>query len=509
MVKQAGVIPLTAVIRVDAGIAIGAGHVVRCLALAVQLRALGWQVRFVCRAHEGHWGLQITELGFALVLLPRNPGPAAPPAEVRWLGTDWQRDALETAECLGRDAPAWLIVDHYGIDRRWEEFVAPHVGQILVIDDLANRSHIAALLVDQNLQSRPDRYDDRVPATCRKLLGPRYAMVHPKFAEQAARQTDRDGQVRRILACVGGVDPKNVLPTLVESWASLASPRPALDVVVGSCSPNLALLQHQCGAVSGCTLHVQSDRMAELMARADLMLCAAGTINWERCCLSLPAVLTQVASNQHENIRLLTRARTGLSIGDAEDLADFPLRNLLQRLVERPSLLRRLGRRGKRLVDGRGAYRVAIAMSADSVSLRRATNSDAEAAWHWRNSDSTRRYFTDPRPIPFEEHVSWWRRTLCADDRSLLIAEAERTPVGVVRLDHDDNVATLSIYLDPTLTALGLGAKIIDAARRWAKEHRAGLCRLRAVINAGNLPSRRAFAAAGFLPQGDQWVREV
>ena len=497
------------VFRADASVAIGSGHVVRCLALAQSLRRLDWDVHFICRDHDGHLGEQITGLGFHLELLPRHIGQNTATSQEAGLGTDWQVDAFETAACLDRLAPTWLVVDHYGLDRRWEEIQASRVCQILVIDDLADRPHAAALLVDQNPQSRPDRYLHHVASDCRKLLGPRYALLRPQFEEAAARQPRRDGRVRRILACVGGSDSKNVLPTLIEAWASLLSPRPALDVVVGDHSPNLEALQRQCSVLHCCTLHIQTDRMAELMAGADLMMCAAGTLNWERCCLSLPAVMIEIAPNQHENLRLLARSRTGIDIGRAETLGQFPLKPLLRRLLERPSLLRLLGGRSQRLVDGRGASRVAAAMSSNHVRLRRATQADAEIAWQWRNSETTRRYSTDPRSIPLPDHLSWWNRAVRAEDRSLLIAETYGSAVGVVRLDHERDRAILSIYLDPSLTGLGLGVKVVDAARRWVKENRVDVCQLLAVIDSRNSASQSAFASAGFTLSGNHWVREV
>ncbi|WP_280154591.1 UDP-2,4-diacetamido-2,4,6-trideoxy-beta-L-altropyranose hydrolase [Piscinibacter sp. XHJ-5] len=503
-----GTLPRRVAFRVDGGTVIGSGHVVRCLALAHELRALGREVHFICRPHDGHLGAAIEAKGFRLHLLPAGDASVAAP-EARWLGADWRQDADETARVLGGVRPEWLVVDHYGIDERWETVQAPHAARLLVIDDLANRPHRAEWLVDQNLQPRPDRYRDRVPAGCRLLLGPRHALLRKAFREQASRLPARDGAVRRMLACVGGADPQGVLPRILDAWQALGPERPALDIAVGAHSPKLALLRARCSALPGCTLHVDSEDIASLMAEADLLVCAAGTINWERCCLALPAVMTEIAANQRDNLRLLARQRTGVSIGRAEALAAADLAALLQRLLARPSLLKRMGQRCARLVDGLGAFRVAAAMSADDVALRPARESDGEAAWAWRNAESTRRYFTDPRPLPLARHLDWWHAAVADPRRSLLIAHLGATGIGVVRLDHEDDAATVSIYLDPALTGLGLGAPLLDAARRWTAERCTGPRRLRAVIDPRNHASRRAFAAAGFHEEGAHWVREA
>ena len=47
----------------------------------------------------------------------------------------------------------WLIIDHYGIDERWEKKLKHCTRKIMVIDDLSNRNHDCDLLLDQNLVS--------------------------------------------------------------------------------------------------------------------------------------------------------------------------------------------------------------------------------------------------------------------------------------------------------------------------------------------------------------------
>lgn len=71
---------------------------------------------------------------------------------------------------------------------------------IMVIDDLADRGHNCDLLLDQNLvEQMHTRYVARIPAACRLLLGPEYALLQPIYAELRDRTPPREGPVRRIL----------------------------------------------------------------------------------------------------------------------------------------------------------------------------------------------------------------------------------------------------------------------------------------------------------------------
>jgi UDP-2,4-diacetamido-2,4,6-trideoxy-beta-L-altropyranose hydrolase len=165
------------VIRADAAVHIGSGHVMRCLTLADELRRHGASVTFICRDWDGHLQTHIMGKGYECVLLPRSETAfhAEDDEYAHWLGVPIATDAAETlAVCAGlRKRVDWCITDHYAIDARWHSELRPHVGKIMVIDDIANRPHDCDLLLDQNLYDNADeRYKQLVPAHCRLLLGP-------------------------------------------------------------------------------------------------------------------------------------------------------------------------------------------------------------------------------------------------------------------------------------------------------------------------------------------------
>lgn len=492
----------TIVFRADAGLHIGSGHVMRCLSLAAALRALGGRAHFVCRAHDGHLGALIEAQHHALSLLPRGDASAT-----NWLGTDWGTDAAQTLQAIDGLQPDWLVVDHYGLDARWEQRVGAAVGRCLAIDDLADRPHAAALLLDQNLQSQAGRYDGRLPPDAILLLGPRFALLRPEFALlRASGVRARSNGLRRLLGFAGGIDATDLLPKIVRAWQQLApAAHVQLDLVIGADSPNLARLRTLCEEQPGCALHVQTAEMAQLIEACDLMITAGGGVNWERCCLGVPALLCATADNQRDNLHELVRSRTAIGLGDARQLDEPSLTTWLGRVASRAGLMCRMGKRAARLVDGVGARRVALAMLSQCLRLRRATLDDARPAWVWRNAEPTRRHFTDPRTVDLDEHLAWWRATLSDPQSALLVAEVRGSAVGVLRLDREGDAAVVSIYLDPALTGIGLGTQLLKTARHWAAGEQAPVRRLLALVLPANRASALAFAKAGFRPGEPYW----
>lgn len=496
--------------RVDSSARLGAGHAVRCTALAAALRGLGASCVFYSRKLPGDLRGWIAAQGFDVVPLcdgVRAEDAAAPP----W-ATNEAADAEEAARLLAAQPRTdWMVVDHYGLGATWEAAVRNAAGNVAVVDDLADRGHRAALLVDQNLQPSRDRYAGLVAEGCRQLLGPRFALLRPEFAAARGARSHRRGTAprARVFACVGGTDPHDHLSRVVDAWRAWPGERPQLDVAVGATSPNVDKLRLACAGIDGVTLHVQPASMAALMAGADLFLGSAGSVSWERCCAGLPAVFGATAENQRLNDALLARRRTGVSIGDWRSLDAARIARLVASLLPRTALLDRMARRAAAVCDGRGAERVAVAILAANVRLRTANADDGERVWPWRNAPSSRRYSTDPRELSLAEHLAWWSRALADPKRELLIAEVGTLAVGVLRLDRDGPEATVSIYLDPDLIGLGLGRHILEAGRRHLVKTSSPVATLFADILPANLASASAFTEAGYVRSGDRWARRV
>lgn len=355
------------VIRVDASIEMGMGHLMRCLSLARALADDGTKAFFLLRGHAAGLTHLIEGEGHAVRLLP-DPGrrcdDATGTAHARWLSTTWQRDAEQTLEAIGVIGGAdWLVVDHYALDARWERMQRKRVPRILVIDDLADREHDCDILLDQNLVLEMEsRYLPYLPATCRQLLGPRYALLRPEFATQRRSLADRSGQIRRILICYGGSDPGNETARALFAIKSLSSHALAIDVAIGLSNPHADSISSLCREMPGTELHRGADNMAQLMTRADLAIGAGGVMSWERCCLGLPTIAIDIAENQTGALAALARAAALVYLGSAPSVTADQIAGSIQSMLDDPARTRTMGEIAQKLVDGQGSHRVLGAM---------------------------------------------------------------------------------------------------------------------------------------------------
>jgi len=494
--------------RTDAAVEIGSGHVMRCLTLARALREKGAVCRFLMRDLPGHLASVVAAEGFGLQLLrPPGPGdrPDTDPAHDKWLAVGRDVDARECARVLATEPPDWLVIDHYALDARWQAAVVRPPTRLMVIDDLADRSHLADLLLDQNLGRQSDDYDALLPAHCIRLIGPRFALLRPEFAAARPAALARRGEalpLASILIAMGGVDKDDATGQVLTALSGLEPPLSArVTVVLGGRAPHLERVRAQAAALPcPATVLVDVPDMARLMTDADLAIGAAGSTSWERCCLGLPTLLLTLADNQLPGAAALDKAGAAVVLGDLRT-PGWPgrLRAELARCLAEPTRLAAFAARGAGLVDGAGTGRVAAMLRAGRLTVRLATADDAEPVWNWRHAGGAARYYQSGRATPLADHLAWFGRALTDPTRLMLIVEHDGTPAGHVRFDCDPgnpSSGCISICLAEGLRGRGLALPVMEAAQSHAFAH--GLSRITAQVHAANLASRRLFQAAGY-----------
>ena len=487
-------------IRVDASTQIGLGHLIRCRTVAEELRSRGADVRFICRAHPGHAAKAVEEKGFQILTLP-PPAPSCVSGSGydAWLGVSQETDAAETIAAMGATPTDWLIVDHYGLDVRWERIMRPHAARIMVIDDLANRHHDCDVLLDQNFgMDAPHRYDTLIPSACLRLLGPRYALLSPEYRSFKPRPRDK---VERVLLSFGGADIGNATGFALEALSAPELSHLHVDVVVGLANPHRDSISAQADRRGRTVVYDPRPQLADLMSEADLAIGAGGGTTWERLCLGLPTLSISIAENQEPASRALGAAGFIDYAGPLETLTLDGLRIRIASLIHDRDRLLALSAYGPSLVDGLGALRVAetlIPARAAELRLRSAVLDDASVFFGWVNDPEARKQSLNPAPVTWDTHLEWFRKRLADSGSQLLVLETpDRLPIGQIRFDtQGDGAIRLSYMLDPIARGRGwasilvrMGLKALDPL---------SIPRVYAEVKTANLASCAVFDRLGF-----------
>ncbi len=358
--------------RVDASEEIGTGHVMRCITLADELQSNGANIFFICRELKGNLIGYIEDKGYKVFTLKNVTDIQSKSIEslretkncssiknhFDWLETTWQEDANQVRKII-RDffenegnKIEWLIVDHYALDEKWEKKLRPYTKKIMIIDDLANRSHDCDLLLDQNLcENMERRYDELVPRKCQKLLGPQFALLRPEFKEARKNLKKRDGQVKRILVFFGGVDPTNETVKALQAIQMLETSDITIDVVVGKSNPHKNQVAKYCNSMPNTNFYCQVENMAELMAQADLAIGAGGVTTWERCYLGLPAIVLTTANNQKNIINAVSKKKAIVYLGEKENITSKHVYKTLNKVIFDKKFLKKMGKEAFKIMN--------------------------------------------------------------------------------------------------------------------------------------------------------------
>lgn len=302
------------IIRTDASIQIGSGHVMRCLTIAENLKRQGCLVSFWMEPLQGNLIDYVKEQGFEHIL------------------------EAEHADLY--------IVDHYGIDEKWENIHRKYTNKIMVIDDLANRSHDCDLLLDQNVVPNFEkRYKTLIPQNCKTLLGPKYLILRDEFIKARQLFNGEKRNVERLLIFMGGTDPTNETMKVLQALTETSPIFHHVDVVVGNGNIQKDKIKKICQE-KGYYYHCQIPYIASLMQQADFSIGAGGSTTWERCYVGLPSSSTIVAENQREATKYAAELGAVLNLGWHNEVTVEMYSNLLNTLkIEKQPLdkIRKMG----------------------------------------------------------------------------------------------------------------------------------------------------------------------
>ena len=351
----------TLVIRADATVAMGSGHIMRCLALAQVWKDSGGQVVFAS-----------SELPPAIVRRVRDEG-----MEIENFGpTSLQEDAMALAALARQKRASTVIVDGYQFDSAYQKSLKASGLQVVWVDDTGRCGpYCADVVLNQNAYAHEGMYIDLEPGT-KLLLGPRYVWLRKEFVPWQNWSREIAVVPRRLLVLMGGSDSDNFSSQVIRATQSADLGALEITVVIGGSNPHRGSLGALQSRSSGnIQLLVDVNDIAELMAEADLAISAAGHTCYELAFLQVPMILISLAENQVPAAAAMASAHAAIDAGwfayfNREDFAP-----LIRGVVENHELRCSLASNAGRLVDGGGAHRTLQFLIDNSAARREGLSS--------------------------------------------------------------------------------------------------------------------------------------
>jgi RimJ/RimL family protein N-acetyltransferase len=339
------------------------------------------------------------------------------------------------------------------------------------------------------------------------LFGPRYALLRNEFGRVRDQVKPRTGPVKRVLVFFGGVDVDDYTGHALEALVEVGSEGLQIDVAIGAQNPNREKIESVCIRYQF-NCHVQTRRMAELMAAADLAIGAGGSAIWERCCVGLPTISICIAHNQVNQIADAASEGLLYAIEIKENVTDTITRHL-RALIENDYLRSAISRNAMRAVDGRGVLRAVECLGFSDIRIRKATAEDSKQLFEWRNHPTVRAVSRSSEMISWGDHEKWFEMVIIDPGRLLLIGQRAEVPLGVVRFDIQGDEAEVSIYIVPSIVEPGLGRNLLLSAERLLEDCRPFVRMIRAHVLGSNAKSQHLFSGSGYQVEATSFVKRL
>ncbi|MCH2200470.1 MAG: UDP-2,4-diacetamido-2,4,6-trideoxy-beta-L-altropyranose hydrolase [Fuerstiella sp.] len=475
--------PGTLVVRTDAGIEIGTGHVMRCLALCQAWQDLGGNVIVVSSNLPQHLSDRLDQEGFQLEQIEVSPGSNA--------------DADQTATLASLMKTTTVVVDGYHFSDSFRQRLRNCGCRVIAIDDWGEAT-AADVVLNQNLNASVDDYPN-LAADSAILAGCQFALLRREFREQRQQCNRIRTSPDRVLVSCGGSDPQNATTKILKSLDCPALEVLEVVVVAGGCNRRANQLRELSKSLRADVRIEHNCRdMASLMNWADIAIVAAGSTCWELACVGVPMIAAITTDNQVRLAQSVAENGLGWNVGWIQQLSPARIPEIFTQIRSDSKQLSRVSHAGRNIVDGRGAMRVARRLADPALNLRPACFKDSRLLWQWRNEKTVRQTSFSTDPVPWKDHNQWFESRLQQSECQILIAENEKgQPIGQVRLDLEDHRATISVSIAAEFRAFGFGTALIRAATNRAfVNHRVEF--VDAFIRDDNKASQAAFIKAEY-----------
>lgn len=477
-------------IRVDAGISVGARRVNSMLALAREFRRRGGQTVMV-----------VNEIPNSLCRRIENEGTSV--HQIR-CASGGQEDQFETQEIIELEQPNWLAIGGHAFDSNFVKSISNSV-EFLMLTDGIERTTRTDLVVGTRPLSDSDFPCSIFQATnTTRLAGPKFALVDQAKIHQPA---DRKivAQARRILVWNQGPDVDNWTLRTLQTLSDMPAKRLVVDCIASPGYLHFAELESfKRHSKVTLRIHRNLDRIEPLVDRTDLAVANGHAGCYRLAYLGVPSILITTPESNSNIIDSLHRHRAAVSVAHTTDTGpnrSSDLVKTIKKLVGDRFRRHSMSRHGMDLVDGKGPKRVLNRMARCMFSFRPATTSDSELLWQWQNDPESRSVALNSGPISWPVHVEQFQNSLSSDDQEIWLAvNRSNSPFGKIGVCFEPHInrATLDLNLEQKYRGRGTGAVLIEAAaeKLFAETD---VNEVVGQIRSGNAASEKSFRQAGFI----------
>jgi len=341
-------------IRADANKEIGSGHVMRCLSIAAALKQTGKEVCFLVADEEAGALLEACQQRYTVLHSDYS---------------DMEGELGKLREIFESASPELMLIDSYYVTEHYLRETGK-ITRTAYVDDIPLFAYPVDMLINYNIYGKDLDYeattasagkDDAVEKQL--LLGASYAPVREQFCNVNYELRPR---VENVLVTTGGSDKYNLAEMILKELLGREDTgKLQYHVVSGIYNPHFRRLEELKRQHPGVHLYQNVTDMAGLMKKCDVAITAGGSTVYELCAVGVPMLCFSFVDNQRKIVDSLRDGKLveygGNYTAERECFAGN-IADALERLMKSEQLRKQYSDAERRLVDGKGAQRIAEAV---------------------------------------------------------------------------------------------------------------------------------------------------
>ncbi len=320
-----------------------------------------------------------------------------------------------------------LVIDHYGINHEDEKRIKKESDVTILSFDDSYEKHYCDIVLNHNIFADKKRYCDLTPSWTKFLCGEKYTLIRDEFK--------KDKKIKRVFLAMGGADTANLNIKILKVLKKFKHIK--VDIITTDANKNLKELKSYTKDKKWIKLHVNSNKIAKLMKKADFAIITPSVVLHEVLYMELPFIAIKTADNQKEFIDYLKKNRY------------FYMEKL----------------------DKKSLFNMIASQLIDIVPFYKLKANEKEMVLKWRNDDSIKRWMFHKKSISLNEHLDFIKKLpFLSSSRYFLVKYVQR-PIGVIDLtniDYKTNSAYIGLYAKPTLK--GVGGYLLNTLIKYSKD---------------------------------------
>jgi len=244
--------------------------------------------------------------------------------------------------------PDAIIVNQLNNPPQYLKNLKPHARLLATVDDAGEGAKVADLRFNP-LYRAPDAF-----------YGPEFAPLRKEFKKVDEKPRVRK-RVKNILVTLGGSDTYGFTPKVVSALKDVPK-EISITVLLGPAFKHEEELKKALRDADRAFMiarDVNARDMASLIAKADTVVCSGGNTLYEVARVGVPAIILCGEPFEEETAKRMEEKGFGVNLGFDRNIETKRISKAVNDIIADYKLRLRMSKKGKKLVDGKGAERIA------------------------------------------------------------------------------------------------------------------------------------------------------